>query len=203
MKRTNTPTSADKKLNIAEPTTPEAIYAKWESLAYKFTSGWSIAGYAPEDLQQEARIAIFRCAQVFEPSRGCFYTIAERAIRNRLASILTRSRAKKRVASVQSLDELAYNNSSDSLHEMIPEGAIDPTMPRGVAIREVLQGHIDRKRENLEAKRSSRKRVSRKEVKEGREVGATLDLVHEAYGIEPSDFRMTRFIAGADVCAAV
>jgi len=127
--------------HIAEPTGVVALYAKWEPLAYKMTTGWNVPGYDIEDLQQEARIAIYNTARAFDPSKGCFYTVAKRSIHNRLASLLTKARAKKRTAFMQSLDEPLADDGME-FHELLAGMDFDASMPRGVGVFETVRDHL-------------------------------------------------------------
>lgn len=127
--------------HIAEPTGVVALYAKWEPLAYKMTTGWTVPGYDTEDLQQEARIAIYNTARAFDPAKGCFYTVAKRSIHNRLASLLTKARAKKRTAFMQSLDAPLADDGME-FHELLAGMDFDASMPRGVGVFETVRNHL-------------------------------------------------------------
>jgi DNA-directed RNA polymerase specialized sigma24 family protein len=88
------------KQYAAEPVDPCELLVKWDSLAYKFTAGWSIPGFDRDDLVQEARMTIYRVAQSYDPKKGSFYAIARMSIGNRMKSLLAFTSAQKRTAEV-------------------------------------------------------------------------------------------------------
>ena len=100
--------------------TPEQVLKKWTPLAYQVTANWNIPGYDREDLHQEALIAIHKCSLVHDRSKSIFYTMAKRAINNRMTNLLVYANRKKRTteATVVSLDaEIA--NTGLELHEIV------------------------------------------------------------------------------------
>jgi len=173
-KRSVKPRSTKAPAHAAEPMTPDALYAKWEPLAFKLTAGWTIPGYEHEDLQQEARIAIYNTAKAFNPEKGCFFTVAKHSIHNRLSSLLTKTRAKKRMSFVQSLDEPSFDDGLD-FHEILAGVDYDASMPRGVGVAETIREHLVK---TLRSTPKSRRKIFLARVEE------SLRSAEETYGFE-------------------
>ena len=169
---------------------PEQIFAKWEPLAHKCVANWNIQGYDRDDLLQEARMAICRVAKKFDASRGGFFTVAQRAIKNRLATISLQTKRQKRTAYVTSLDEsidLGDEGGTANLYDIL-ESRED--LPTGMELEELLKGYLDR----------IRNRRARDMGKMKAEMDEALRIIKETFGIEltmPKPRRVNQSLASA------
>lgn len=103
-----------------EPTDPVALTEKWMPLAIRCSRGWNIPGMDAEDLAQEARLVIFKCAQRYDPSKGSFFSLAKWAIRNKLCSLYSKTQAIKRRADLVSMEDQGREDAYD-IHELVPD----------------------------------------------------------------------------------
>ncbi|KRL09488.1 sigma-70 family RNA polymerase sigma factor [Lentilactobacillus otakiensis DSM 19908 = JCM 15040] len=76
----------------------EKLFAKYYPIVRKFHREYYINGCDKEDLDQEARIVLFRTACRFEPARKCsFGTFYRHNLRNRVVDMIRVNNAQKRI----------------------------------------------------------------------------------------------------------
>lgn len=72
------------------PKPPNELFEQNINLAYSYLQKHTIflRGYDPEDLQQEALLALWRACLTYQPARGKFSTYATTCIANRFKDLI-------------------------------------------------------------------------------------------------------------------
>jgi RNA polymerase sigma factor (sigma-70 family) len=71
--------------------TVPALWTKHRGLARAIASGYYARGHEPQDLEQEALIALWVAAREYDPARGKFVAFARVVIERRLTDLVRRS----------------------------------------------------------------------------------------------------------------
>ena len=125
-----------------------------------------------------------------DASRGGFFTVAQRAIKNRLATISLQTKRQKRTAYVTSLDEsidLGDEGGTANLYDIL-ESRDD--LPTPMELEELHKGYLER----------IRNRRARDMGKMKAEMDEALRIIKETFGIEltmPKPRRVNQSLASA------
>ncbi len=99
--------------------TPQQLFESRLELALRIARSIPIIGYSVDEQEQEARIALWKAANAFDPSRGDFDPFASTVIRNHLLNVLKKAQRTAHFEST-SLDVRATHEGeeeSESLKE--------------------------------------------------------------------------------------
>lgn len=76
-----------------------SLYAKHHKVAYAAARGLFVPGYDQDDLDQEARLVLWKAATTWDPEHGAsFPTYAWAAVRSHIIGLIEASKAQKRRA---------------------------------------------------------------------------------------------------------
>jgi len=122
---------------------PDALFSAHLKLAAKIGNRFPIPGFSIDEGIQEARIALWKAANEFDPSRGDFEGFASIVIRNHLRNVF--DRAKRTTVEATTLDNIVVNETEEtSEKENIPSNDADPLLEAERAdIRKAIKQSLD------------------------------------------------------------
>lgn len=103
------------------PSTPDQLFEVHLELALKIGRSFPLVGLAIDESEQEARIALWKAANFYEPAKGEFVPFASTVIRNHLRNVYDKT--KRRSVEVTALDVPAVNQE-DTDGESLKETSI-------------------------------------------------------------------------------
>ena len=107
--------------------TPNNLFESYLNLASKIGNRFPIPGASIDESIHEARIALWRAANTFDPTRGTFEGFASIVIRNHLRNVF--DRAKRTSVEMATLDSLSVSNNEEGCEkENIPAREADPLL---------------------------------------------------------------------------
>jgi RNA polymerase sigma factor (sigma-70 family) len=92
--------------------TPEQLFELHVDLALKIARSLPIIGHTVDEKEQEARIALWKAANAFDPNRGDFEPFASMVIRNHLRNFLQRAQRRAHFE-ITTLDVPAVNQGEE------------------------------------------------------------------------------------------
>jgi DNA-directed RNA polymerase specialized sigma24 family protein len=121
-----------------------ALWTKNRGIALGIATEWNIPGMDPDDVRQEALVALWEAARCHDPSKGRFPPFARLVIKRRMRDHLQAATRQKRVAQFAEFSEPVGQPLEDLVlqREQLQLALFDPV--------------IVRRREWREAKRKQR-----------------------------------------------
>lgn len=101
--------------------TPEQLFEAHLDLALRIGRSFPLVGHAIDESEQEARIALWKAANSYDPAKGAFEPYASTVIRNHLRNAF--NKAKRTSVEVTTLDGPAINQA-DSDGESLKDTSI-------------------------------------------------------------------------------
>lgn len=126
--------------------TAPALWTKHRPVALAIAAEWSIPGLDPDDVRQEALIALWEACRAYDRDRGRFPPFARLVIRRRLADLLERAtRQKRTVRLVRDVDIAAPDELEGREQLRLLVGVVDTLTDRErAAVRDHLNGRRSR-----------------------------------------------------------
>lgn len=115
-----------------------ALWTKNRGIAIGIASEWNIPGMDPDDVRQEALIALWEACRCHDPSKGLFPPFARLVIKRRMRDHLQAATRQKRTASFAELVEPVGEPLEDLVlrREQIQLALFDPAVAQRRAWRE-------------------------------------------------------------------
>jgi hypothetical protein len=106
------------------PSTPDQLFEVHLELALKIGRSFPLVGLAIDESEQEARIALWKAANSYAPTKGEFVPFASTVIRNHLRNVYDKT--KRRSVEVTILDGPSINQADTDMESLKETSILSP-----------------------------------------------------------------------------